>query len=86
MHGSIQFTNKNLIVFNYIFPTIDLNFNNAGSQFIKSQPSLKLINIIKQMALVKGGYYLQTQQLLILFFFSFFSSSRFKADAIFECK
>lgn len=67
MHGAIQFTNKNLIVFNYIFPSIDLNFNSAGSQFIKSQPSLKLINIIKQTASVKGGCYLQSQRLLILF-------------------
>lgn len=55
-------------MFNYIFPTIDLNFNSAGSQFIKSQLSLKLVNIIKQTVSIKVDYYLQSQQLLILFF------------------
>lgn len=65
-------------MFNYIFPSIDLNFNSAGLQFIKSKPSLKLVNIIKQTASVKKGYYLQSQRLLILFF---------KADAfLYACR
>lgn len=53
-------------MFNYIFPSIDLNFNSAGTQFIKCQPTLKLVNIIKQTASVDEGYYLQSQRLLIL--------------------
>lgn len=54
-------------MFNYIFPSIDLNFNSAGSQFIKCQSSLKQVDFIKQTAFVKGGYYLQSQRFLILF-------------------
>lgn len=75
MHSTTQFTNKNLIVFNYIFPSIDLNFNSAGSQFIKSQPSLKLVNSIKQTASVKKG----VTTCRVSKFFNFF----FKADAFF---
>lgn len=55
MHSVIQLTNKNLTLFNYIFPSIDLNFNGVDSQFIKSQQSLKLVNIVKQTAVFATG-------------------------------
>lgn len=53
MHLTPELANKNLILFNYIFPSIDLNFKSAAPQLIKK----------KSAESVTGQYYKNQQPL-----------------------
>lgn len=76
MHHTPELANKNLILFNYIFPSIDLNFKSAAPQLIKKKKVSRVCNwsiLQKPTASVNRVCSLWCVQSLIYLFFKFIS-------------